>query len=68
MASTATQLTSVQTLIASIEAAGVAGYTQNNQTFTYQDLAKLYEREEKLLSRLRAENGGGFSLAQPITD
>lgn len=68
MASTAEQLASVQALIAAIEAAGVSGYTQNGQTFTYQQLGTLYERERQLLDRQRAESGPSFYLGQPITD
>ncbi|MGE0605543.1 MAG: hypothetical protein AB7O62_00350 [Pirellulales bacterium] len=65
---TADQLTSVRNLIASIEAAGVAGYSVGGLSYSYQDLGKLYAREKELIARQRAETGVSFSLAQPITD
>lgn len=65
---TAQQLSSVQTLIANIEAAGAAGYSEAGQSFTYQDLATLYAREKSLLARLNAESGTQFALIDPITD
>ncbi len=60
--STQDQLTSVQTLIANIEANGAAGYTEEGTTWTSVDLAALYRREEQLLRRQAAESGNSFRL------
>jgi len=51
------QLTSIQTLIANIEAAGAnAGYSQGGRTYTRASLTLLYQREEELLRRLSRAN------------
>jgi len=68
MASTADQLASVQALIARLESDGAQSYGEGGENFSFQNLKDLYAREKELLARQSHEDGGGFSLAQPIRD
>jgi hypothetical protein len=54
----AEQLTSVQTAISAIESGGQE-VTVNNRTYRRANLQELYDREERLLTRIARESGGG---------
>ena len=54
LASTQTQLETVQTAIAAIEG-GAQSYSISGRSLTRADLPSLYKRERELLSRLEAE-------------
>jgi len=59
-ATLADQLDSVQTAIAAIEG-GAQSYTINGRSFTRADLATLYAREERILTKIeRDSNTGGM--------
>lgn len=63
-ADTATQLASVQSQIATLEAAGVESYAIGSRSATKLKLETLYAREEVLLARLNRESSGTFRLAK----
>ncbi len=66
MATTAEQLASVQAAIAKVES-GAQAYSEDGRSLTRADLATLYAREERLLTRQQREQssgGGMFALGQ----
>jgi len=65
---TQAQLDRLQALIAQIEDGAVAAYTDGGIQYTRLNLPALYQREEQLLKRLAAENGGNFRLGTFLRD
>ncbi len=63
----AVQLDRVQTAIASIESGTVSTYTIGTQSFTKHDLQILYDREERLLSKVNRTTDDGRRVSHVWT-